>query len=170
MCDEYKLLFKICLVSVQAFFHLTVTYSSCKLLAMTEVSTLQYLVSIICRNQGGCISEPLFLTALSASLQMFSGFDENIFLQQWFFKSKPQTHSIRVTWKHIRNADPQAPHTHRPTRSETCGGGGRQEESNLCFNSFSEASQRMQWHPAPVLLPGKSQGRRRLVGCSPWGR
>ena len=26
------------------------------------------------------------------------------------------------------------------------------------------------WHPAPVLLPGKSHGRRSLVGCSPWGR
>ena len=26
------------------------------------------------------------------------------------------------------------------------------------------------WHPTPVLLPGKSYGRRRLVGCSPWGR
>ena len=28
---------------------------------------------------------------------------------------------------------------------------------------------RRQWHPAPVLLPGKSPGRRSLVGCSPWG-
>ena len=24
--------------------------------------------------------------------------------------------------------------------------------------------------PPPVLLPGKSHGRRSLVGCSPWGR
>ena len=29
--------------------------------------------------------------------------------------------------------------------------------------------QRRQWHPTPVLLPGKSHGRRSLVGCSPWG-
>ena len=29
---------------------------------------------------------------------------------------------------------------------------------------------RRQWHPTPVLLPGKSQGWRSLVGCSPWGR
>ena len=29
---------------------------------------------------------------------------------------------------------------------------------------------RRQWHPTPVLLPGKSHGRRALVGCSPWGR
>ena len=30
--------------------------------------------------------------------------------------------------------------------------------------------QRRQWHPTLVLLPGKSHGRRSLVGCSPWGR
>ena len=29
---------------------------------------------------------------------------------------------------------------------------------------------RRQWHPTPGLLPGKSHGRRSLVGCSPWGR
>ena len=29
---------------------------------------------------------------------------------------------------------------------------------------------RRPWHPTPVLLPGKSHGRRSLVGCSPWGR
>ena len=28
---------------------------------------------------------------------------------------------------------------------------------------------RRQWHPTPVLLPGKSHGQRSLVGCSPWG-
>ena len=29
---------------------------------------------------------------------------------------------------------------------------------------------RRHWHPTPVLLPGKSHGRRSLEGCSPWGR
>jgi len=29
---------------------------------------------------------------------------------------------------------------------------------------------RRQWHPTPVLLPGKSYGRRSLEGCSPCGR
>ena len=29
---------------------------------------------------------------------------------------------------------------------------------------------RRQWHPPPVLLPGKSYGQRSLVGCSPCGR
>ena len=27
-----------------------------------------------------------------------------------------------------------------------------------------------QWHPTPVLLPGKYHGWRSLVGCSLWGR
>ena len=34
----------------------------------------------------------------------------------------------------------------------------------------STALWRRQWHPTPVLLPGKSQGWGSLVGCSPWGR
>ena len=29
---------------------------------------------------------------------------------------------------------------------------------------------RRQWHPTPVLLPGKSHGWRSLEGCSPWSR
>ena len=43
------------------------------------------------------------------------------------------------------------------------------------FNTLEEKTvlsltrPRRQWHPTPVLLPGKSYGRRSLVGCSPWG-
>ena len=36
--------------------------------------------------------------------------------------------------------------------------------------AWALVSRRRQWHPTPVLLPGKSRGRRSLVGCSPWGR
>ena len=32
-----------------------------------------------------------------------------------------------------------------------------------------EIFQRRQWNPTLVLLPGKSHGRRSLVGCNPWG-
>ena len=35
--------------------------------------------------------------------------------------------------------------------------------------SAKQSSRRRQWHPTPVLLPGKSHGWRNLVGCSPWG-
>ena len=38
------------------------------------------------------------------------------------------------------------------------------------FNMMPNIPQRRQWHPTPVLLPGKFHGWRSLVGCSPWGR
>ena len=38
----------------------------------------------------------------------------------------------------------------------------------LGFTS-TRCSWRRQWQPTLVLLPGKSHGRRSLVGCSPWG-
>ena len=38
------------------------------------------------------------------------------------------------------------------------------------FNLYYTPSWRRQWHPTPVLLPGKSHGRRSLLGCSPWRR
>ena len=39
----------------------------------------------------------------------------------------------------------------------------------LTLGLSRKISWRRQWHPTPVLLPGKSHGRRSLVGCSPWG-
>ena len=39
---------------------------------------------------------------------------------------------------------------------------------SLCLHLYHQW--RRQWHPTPVLLPGKSHRRRSLVGCSPWGR
>ena len=45
-----------------------------------------------------------------------------------------------------------------------------QKESVCPFPRTSHLnSRRRQWHPAPVLLPGKSHGRRSLVGHSPRG-
>ena len=40
----------------------------------------------------------------------------------------------------------------------------------VSFNPGSLYHWKRQCHPTPVLLPGKSHGRRSLVGCSPWGR
>ena len=41
-----------------------------------------------------------------------------------------------------------------------------------CLHPYSSKATgwRRQWHPTPVLLPGKSHGWRSLVGCSPWSR
>ena len=40
----------------------------------------------------------------------------------------------------------------------------------MLLEGTQEKCQRRQWHPTPVLLPGKSHGWRSLVGYSPWGR
>ena len=38
------------------------------------------------------------------------------------------------------------------------------------YSTLRYTVRRRQWHPTPVLLPGKSHGGRSLGGCSPWGR
>jgi len=40
---------------------------------------------------------------------------------------------------------------------------------SIIFISIYLSIWRRQWQPTPVLLPGKSHGRRSLVGCRPWG-
>ena len=47
---------------------------------------------------------------------------------------------------------------------------GKNEGKEKKLAKDKTVSWRRQWHPTPVLLPGKSHGRRSLVGCSPWGR
>ena len=43
-------------------------------------------------------------------------------------------------------------------------------EENNRMGKTRDLFRRRQWHPTPVLLPGKSHGRRSPVGCSPSGR
>ena len=38
------------------------------------------------------------------------------------------------------------------------------------WSDLAAAAVLNEWHPTPVLLPGKSHGWRSLEGCSPWGR
>ena len=42
-------------------------------------------------------------------------------------------------------------------------------QHSLIIGLYQEFAWRRQWHPTPVLLPGKSHGWRSLVGYSPWG-
>ena len=44
-----------------------------------------------------------------------------------------------------------------------------QDDDSRALNQAQGSSWRRQWHPTPVLLPGKSHGQRSLVGCRPWG-
>ena len=43
------------------------------------------------------------------------------------------------------------------------------DRSDLVVVVVEVVMQRRQWHPTPVLLLGKSHGRRSLESCSPWG-
>ena len=52
----------------------------------------------------------------------------------------------------------------------TEGPGGLVHGVAKSWTSIKQRSRRRQWHPTPVLLPGKSHGRRSPVGSSPWGR
>ena len=45
---------------------------------------------------------------------------------------------------------------------------GHDWETSLSLSIFMHW--RRKWQPTPVFLPGESQGRGSLVGCSPWGR
>ena len=50
---------------------------------------------------------------------------------------------------------------------------GKKSENSDTYDRFfflgSKITWRRQWHPTPVLLPGKSHGQRSLVGYSPQG-
>ena len=43
------------------------------------------------------------------------------------------------------------------------------KSSSYILVTSALSDRRRQWHLTPVLLPGKSHGRRSLVGSSPWG-
>ena len=70
-------------------------------------------------------------------------------------------HSSTIAWK--------IPWMEEPGRLQSMGSQrvGHDWATSL---SLSAEIRRRQWHPTPVLLPGKSHGWRSLVGCSPWGR
>ena len=48
------------------------------------------------------------------------------------------------------------------------------EKLGLYFKTYYRSNTlfiwRRQWQSTPILLPGKFNGQRKLVGCSPWGR
>ena len=46
---------------------------------------------------------------------------------------------------------------------------GSREATSTFFQRSRWSWQRRRWQPTPIFLPGKSHGRRSLVGCSPWG-
>ena len=58
----------------------------------------------------------------------------------------------------------------KPSGKEDVPGGSDGKASVYNSGDLGSIPWRRQWHPTPVLLPGKSHGPRSLVGCSPQGR
>ena len=71
-------------------------------------------------------------------------------------------HSSTLAWK--------IPWMEEPGRLQSMGSlrVGHDWATSLSLLTFMHW--RGKWQPTPVFLPGESQGRGSLVGCSPWGR
>ena len=72
------------------------------------------------------------------------------------------THSSILAWK--------IPWMEEPGRLQSMGSRRVGHDWGTSLLLFTFMHWRRKWQPTPVLLPGKSHGRRSLVGCSPWGR
>ena len=71
-------------------------------------------------------------------------------------------HSSTLAWK--------IPWTEEPGGLQSMGSLRVGHDWATSLSIFTFMHWRRKWHPTLVLLPGKSQGWRSLVGCSPWGR
>ena len=67
-------------------------------------------------------------------------------------------HSSTLAWK--------IPWTEEPGRLQSVGSRRVGHDWVTSLSLFTFMHWRRKWHPTPVLLPGESQGRQGLVGCS----
>ena len=72
------------------------------------------------------------------------------------------THSSTLAWK--------IPWTEEPGRLQSMRSLRVRHDWATSLSLFTFMHWRRQWQPTPVFLPEESQGRRSLVGSSPWGR
>ena len=70
-------------------------------------------------------------------------------------------------WDHVPIMDPEA---HGKGFDSTWDVGLGGPSRHVMASQWGVCPRRRQWQPTPVLSPGKSRGRRTLVGYSPWGR
>ena len=73
-------------------------------------------------------------------------------------------HSSILAWK--------IPWTEKPSRLQSTGSQrvGHNWATELNWTELNHSFWRRKWQPTPVFLPGKSHGRRSLVGYRLWGR
>ena len=70
-------------------------------------------------------------------------------------------HSSTLAWK--------IPWMEEPGRLQSMGSLGVGHDWGTSLSLFTFLHWRRKWQPTPVFLPGESQGRGSLVGCSLWG-
>ena len=70
-------------------------------------------------------------------------------------------HSSTLAWK--------IPRTEEPGGLQSMGSLGVGHDWATSLSLFTFMHWRRKWQPTPVFLPGESQGRGSLVGCSLWG-
>ena len=71
-------------------------------------------------------------------------------------------HSSTGAWK--------IPWTQEPAGLQSMGSLKVGHDLAISLSLFIFTHWRRKWQPAPVFLPGESQGRGSLVGCRLWGR
>ena len=71
-------------------------------------------------------------------------------------------HYSTLAWK--------IPWTEEPGGLQSMGSLRVGHDSVTSLSLFTFMHWRRKWQPAPVFLPGESQGRQSLVGCRLWGR
>ena len=70
-------------------------------------------------------------------------------------------HSSTLAWK--------IPWAEEPGRLQSMGSLRVRHDRASSLSLFTFMHWRNKWQPTPVFLPGESQGRGSLVGCSQWG-
>ena len=78
-----------------------------------------------------------------------------------FTEKARATHSSTLAWK--------IPWVEEPGRLQSLGSWRVRHDWATSLSLFTLMHWRRKWQPTPVFLPGDSQGRQSLVGCSLWG-
>ena len=80
----------------------------------------------------------------------------------YYLEKAMAPHSSTLAWK--------IPQTEEPGRLQSMGSLGVGHNWATTLSLFTFMHWKRKWQPTPVFLPGESQGRGSLVGCSLWGR
>ena len=96
-------------------------------------------------------------------------------LYQLSYQGSPRSPTKEATAVRDPRTAMKSRRTHPSGESGTCSNKdpAQPQINKLCKKETRCAciiNRRRRWQPTSVLLPGKSHGRRSLVGCSPWGR